>query len=41
MKKIHENRHMNLVSLLALRGKMGGISASTLENIALVPHYAT
>lgn len=41
MKKIHENRHMNLGSLLALRGKIDGIGASTLENIVLAPHYAT
>jgi hypothetical protein len=32
---------MNLGSLLALRGKIRGITISTLENIAPMPHYAT
>lgn len=40
-KKIYENRQMNLGSLLALGERSHEIAASTLENTAYVPHYAT
>lgn len=40
-KKMYENRQMILGSLYALREKSYEIAASTLENTACVPHYAT